>query len=226
MKFSIENRIFRRCIIAGVTLIISIIVYGIVCFFVKETILGAYDLTRTEYSNGSKYTALSEILNQGRSCDEKLRDIYLNNTSESQNVLKYNSCNLQFSADNRDNNSEKNYHYANLIVTFDIQDSGKFFFPISYLKNNKTISITQTIKLEEYQFNMDTKRKISNISNSSNYHNGDVITISANGINSKEYILKGVVNHIYSDSIGVDFEDASINYRDLNYDVNSLKKED
>ncbi|WP_315069352.1 hypothetical protein [uncultured Clostridium sp.] len=240
METSVEDKTSRFYISTVVSFLVSIFViilvvtYGIICIVTQEVIFHHYNLTNISYKHGNEYSSLGEILkgtsmspgkdNKNESaveeCDKKLKDIYLNSSSNLQSILRYTSCDLSFNSNNKLDNDR---HYASITINFEI--IGKIFFPIKFLEGDKTVSIVRTLELDETQFPlMNTIQEITNINNSSDYHKGDIIEISADGSNSKEYKLKGVIDHIYDNSIEVNFEDASIDYKNLKFDVTSLKR--
>lgn len=240
MGTSVENEeskftISEVSILVIILLIILAIIYGIISIVTQEIIFHDYNLTNISYEHGYKYSSLGEILkgtsmspgkdNENESaveeCDKKLKDIYLNSSSDSQSILKYTSCELSFNSNNELNDDR---HYANITINFEIETLGKLFFPIRFFEDDRTVSIVRTLELDDEFSLINTIQEVANVNNSSDYHNGDVIEISADGSNSKEYNLKGVIDHIYDNSIEVNFEDASIDYKNLKFDVTSLKK--
>ena len=237
MDVSKENRNYKYMILARIVLCLSIM-YSIVCLVAPKIMFTDYCLdTISDYAmqGAGTHSLLASIITDNtfsnfnidnastiKACDKELEHIYLNNTIESQSILKYKSCDLKFSADNK---TESNHHYANLTINFDIQNMGWFFFPINFLTHDKTVSITRSVDLKEGIVAANTKKEITNVTNSLDYHNGDIVTVSANTIDSNnEYTLKGVITNIDNNSVNIDFEDASFNYNKLKFNVNSLIK--
>lgn len=225
--------------ILSIIVIVLITTYSIVCLVRQKIVLSNYyldEIKDNSFQGTNNHSLLEGILvdttrsfyidksSAIKDFDKELKNIYFNSTAESQEILKYKSCNLYFNADE---NQKNNHHYANLVINFEIQNKGWIFFPKNYFTGNKIVSITRNIDLKKTIVSISTEQEITNIDNTLNYHNGDIIQIKAAAVGTnKECILKGIVTQIQDNSINIDFDDASIDYYNLKYSIKSLKKID